>query len=85
MELKSSYNIDGGAIVKQGVAINYLRRIPMSSEKISEDIKNDPVISLESKMFYLKVEGEQRLSSYKVQCPGVNNLWLNLNTRILNF
>ena len=85
MELKTSYSSNGESIVRQEIAINYERRIPTKSENISEEIKNDPLISPESKMFYLKTDGEIRLNSYKVQCLGINNLWLNVDTKILNF
>jgi hypothetical protein len=85
MNLKTSYSKNGDALVKQEIAINYERRIPTASENISAEIKNDPLISPESKTFYLKTDGQTRLNPYKVQCLGINNLWLNVDTKILNF
>lgn len=86
MILKNFYDKDS-QIVQQKVSDNYIRRIPSNQEYKEDrpDIKNTHLLSLQSKEFYMKLPGDNKMSKTKVQLADTNNLWLNLISCVLNF
>lgn len=62
---------------------NYSRRIPDDFEDLSIETSKDHLNSLDSKYFYFKIDGEKDLKSSRIKLNGLNNLWLDENTKIL--
>tara|TARA_R110002012_G_scaffold295139_1_gene491549 strand:+ start:331 stop:600 length:270 start_codon:yes stop_codon:yes gene_type:complete len=74
---------DNSLITKPALAENYSRRIPDNFENLNGlEVNNDHLTSLESKNFYYKVDGENTVESVSTKLNGLNNLWLNLRTKI---
>ena len=84
MNLKNNYN-DSGSLAEQKLATNFTMRLPNRFEfkESREDIVSNHLLSLVSKDFYLKTEGDKKMQSVNIQLSGSNNLWLN--NCVLNF
>jgi hypothetical protein len=86
MDVKVYYSkkVDAGVLSKPGYLENFYRRIPDAFEKVGVSTKNDHLNSVEFKSFYFKIDGDDRMSSDIIQLNGLNNLWLNENSKLLN-
>lgn len=82
--LKNNYN-RSGSIAEQKLATNFTMRLPNPFEfkDPKEDVTSNHLLSLVSKDFYLKTEGDKKMQSVNIQLSGSNNLWLN--NCVLNF
>lgn len=81
MEARIYYNRNEEPLVTQKVSIDYIKRYPDAFEKISDDIKDNPLISVSKKSFYYLEEGDSKVSLVDVFCNGTNNSWVNLTTK----
>jgi hypothetical protein len=75
--------IEASLITKPAFLENYSRRIADNFEKIeSLETSNDHLISLEAKDFYYIIDGEP-INTIRVDLNGLNNSYLNENTKLL--
>jgi len=80
-QIRISYSIKDDSIInKPSLVENYQYRVPDSFEGIDTiGAKNDPMISVSFKNYYMKEIGANKVTSIKVQQLGLNNLWTNKN------
>jgi len=78
-----NYSIKGGILPVIETTINYSRRIADGYEGVLPGLVDDHLISVTSKGFYVKEFDDSTITNDTIQLNGLNNLWLNTNTKKL--
>jgi hypothetical protein len=79
----SSTNKGGAILPKIGLTINYKNRIVDNFEGLIQNTTNDHLTSLYSKNFYMMPFDSNNLTLTTIECPAMNNIWLNADTNKL--
>ena len=83
MKAEINYSNDGGILPNIGLTINYTRRIVDKFEGLYQNTTNDHLTSLDNKKFYMMPFDSNDLTLTTIECPAMNNIWLNTATNKL--
>jgi len=79
----SSTNKDGAILSKIELTINYKNRFIDEFEGLDQNTTNNHLTSLYSKNFYMMPFDSDNLTLTTIECPAMNNIWLNTATNKL--